>query len=108
MTPAPTGGQLPNRNSERPRGVGHHLLMADGYINVVVVVIDLGNGKERGDRPALDDLETVIDQTPFDVLRASEMRLDPPAQIRQPYDLRVRQRWRQLALRLDWHFMCTA
>ena len=37
-----------------------------------------GIGKQRGDRPALDDVEVVIGQAPLDVLRAAEVRLDLP------------------------------
>ncbi len=57
--------------------------------------------EQRGDRPALDDLEAVVDQAPFDVLRAAEVRFDPPAQLREPHDLRVRQRGLLLPRRLD-------
>ena len=52
-------------------------------------------------RPALDDLEAVVDQAPFDVLGAAEARFDPPAELREPHDLRIRQRWLVLPLRLD-------
>ena len=61
----------------------------------------VGDGEQRGDRPALDDLEVVVDQAPFDVLGAAEVRFDPPAQLREPHDLRVRQRWLLLPRRLD-------
>ncbi len=41
---------------------------------------------------ALDDLEaTVVDQAPFDVLGAAEVRFYPPAQLREPHGLRIRQ-----------------
>jgi hypothetical protein len=49
-----------------------------------------GDGEQRGDRPALDDLEPIVDQAPFDVLGVAEVRFDPPAQLREPHDLRVR------------------
>jgi hypothetical protein len=75
--------------------------MADGDIDVVLPVAGLGDGEQRGDRPALDDLEAVVDQAPFDVLGAAEVRFDPPALLREPYDLRIRQRWVVLALRVD-------
>ena len=60
-----------------------------------------GDGEQRGDRPALDDLEPIIDQAPFDVLGTTEVRFDPPAHLRQPNDLRIRQRWLLLPLGLD-------
>ncbi len=75
--------------------------MTDGDVDVVVSVADLRDGEQRGDRPALDDLEAVVDQAPFDVLGAAEMRFDPPAQSREPHDLRIRQRRLILPLRLD-------
>ena len=68
---------------------------------MVLPVVGLGDGEQRGDRPALDDLEAVVDQAPLDVLGAAEVRLDPPAQLREPHDLRVRQRRLLLPLRLD-------
>ena len=73
--------QLPHRETQRLHGIGHHLLMADGDVDVVLPVAGRGDGKQRGDRPALDDLE-VVDQAPFDVLGTAEVRLDPPAQLR--------------------------
>jgi hypothetical protein len=85
--------------------------MADGEIDVILPVAGLGDGEQRGDRPALDDVEAaldsirraaqrpggrilgaVVDQAPFDVLGAAEVRFDPPAELREPYDLRIRQR----------------
>jgi hypothetical protein len=45
----------------------------------------------RGDGPALDDVEVVVHQAPLDVPRAAEVRLDPPAQLSEPYGLRIRQ-----------------
>ena len=54
---------------------------------------------------ALDDLEAVVDQAPFDVLGAAEVRFDPPAQLREPHDLRIRQRRLVLPLRVDRLFL---
>ena len=65
-------------------GVGHHLLVTDGDVDVVLSVVGVGDGEQRGDRPALDDLEAVVDQAPFDVLRAAEVRFDPPAELHEP------------------------
>ena len=45
--------------------------------------------------------EVVVDQAPFDVLGAAEMRFDPPAELREPHDLRIRQRRPVLQLRVD-------
>ena len=66
--------------------------MTDGYVNVVLPGAGRRDGEQRGDRPALDDPETIVDQAPFDVLRAAEVRLDPPAELRQLHDLGIRQR----------------
>ena len=103
----PGGRQLPKGEPQRLHGVGHHLLMTDGEVDVVGSVADLRDGEQRGDRPALNDLETVIDQAPFDVLGAAEVRLDPPAQPRQLHDLRVCQRRLLLLRRLDRLFLCS-
>ncbi len=82
-------------------GVRHHLLVTDGDVDVVLFVAGRGDGEQRCDRPALDDVEAIVDQAPFDVLGAAEVRFDPPAQLRQPHNLRIRQRWLVLPLRLD-------
>ena len=104
----PGGRQLPHRQPQGLHGVGHHLLMTDGEVDVAGPVTGLRDGEQRGDRPALDDLEAVIDQAPFDVLGAAEVRFDPPAQLREPHDLRIRQRWLLLLGRLDRLFPCSA
>ncbi len=72
---------------------------------MVVSVTDHGDGEQRGDRSALDDLEAVVDQAPFDVLRTAEMRFDPPAELYEPDDLRIRQCRLLLPLRLDRLFL---
>ena len=79
--------------------------MTDGDVDVVLSVAGLGDGEQRRDRPALDDLEVIVDQAPFDVLGAAEVRFDPPAQLREPHDLRVRQSRLLLPLRLDRLFL---
>ena len=68
---------------------------------MVLLVAGLGDGEQRGDRPALDDLEVVVGQAPFDVLGAAEVRFDPPAELREPDDLRIRQRRLLLLRRVD-------
>ena len=50
-------GQLPHRQPERLHGVGHHLLVPDGDVDVVARRRRLPGREQRGDRPALDDLE---------------------------------------------------
>src|SRR5260221_9882936 len=82
--------------------------MTDGDIDVVLPVAGLGDGEQRGDRPALDDLEAIIDQAPFDVLRTAEVRFDPPAEPREPHNLRIRQRRLLLPLRVDRLFLSPA
>ena len=51
----PGRGQLEHREPEGLHRVGHHLLVADGDVDVVVLVVGLGDGEQRRDRPALDD-----------------------------------------------------
>ena len=72
---------------------------------MVLFVAGRGDGEQRGDRSALDDLEAIVDQAPFDVLGAAEMRFDPPAELREPNDLRIRQRRLLLPLGLDRLFL---
>jgi hypothetical protein len=79
--------------------------MTDGDVDVVLPVAGRGDGEERGDRPALDELEVIVNQAPLDVLRRAEVRFDPPAQLGQPHDLRIGQRRRRLPLRLDHLFL---
>jgi hypothetical protein len=72
--------------------------MTDGDVDVVLPVTGRRDGEQRGDRPALDDLEAIVHQAPFDVLRAAEMRFDAPAQLRELNDLRIRQHRLRLPL----------
>ena len=72
---------------------------------MVLSVAGRGDREQRGDRPALDDPEAIVDQAPFDVLRTAEVRFDPPAQLRESHDLRIRQRRLLLPLRLDRLFL---
>ena len=105
------GAGVISRNSGEPQGfhgVRHHLLVTDGDVDVVLSVAGRGDGEQRRDRPALDDLEAIVDQAPFDVLRAAEVRFDPPAQLRESHDLRIRQRRLLLPLRLDRLFLRAA
>ena len=72
---------------------------------MVLLVTGLGDGEQCGDRSALDDLDVVAGQAPFDVLGAAEVRLDPPAQLREPHDLRIRQHRLVLQFRVDRLFL---
>ena len=84
--------QLVHGEPQRLQGVGHHLLVTDGEVDVLLQVTALGDGEQRGDRPALDDLELVVGEAPLDVLRAAEARLDPAAELHELDGLRIRQR----------------
>ncbi len=88
----PSRRQLPHREPERLHRLGHHLLVADGDVDPVLVVVGLRDREQRGDRPRLDDVEPVAGQAPLDVLRAAEARFDPAPQLRDPHGLVVGQR----------------
>ena len=68
-------------------------------------VVRHGNGEQRGDGPALDDVEVAIGQAPLDVLRASEVRFDPPAELRERENLRIGQCCPVLKFRPDRHLL---
>jgi hypothetical protein len=53
--------------------------MTHRNVDVVLAVAFLGDGEQRSDRPALEDVKGFAGQTPLDILRAAEVRLDPPA-----------------------------
>ena len=101
----PGGRQLPKGEPQRLHGVGHHLPMADRDVDMVLSVAGRGDGEQRGDRSALDDLEAVLDQAPFDVLGITEVRFDPSSQLRQSHDLRIGQCCLLLPLRVDRFFL---
>ena len=42
---------------------------------------------QRGDRSALDELEFILDQTPFDVLGTAEVGFAPPARLGESHNL---------------------
>ena len=88
----PERRELPHRQPQGLHGVGHHLLMTDGDEHVVLLVADRRDREQRRDRPALDDVEAIVDEAPLDVLGTAEVRFDPPAQLREPHDLRIGQR----------------
>ena len=80
---------LPEREPEGLHGVGHHLLVTDGHVDVVLSVVGRRDGEQRGDRPALHELEPVVGEAPLDVLGATEVRFDPTAERRELHDLRI-------------------
>ncbi len=82
--------------------------MADGDEDVVALITRFRDGVQGRDGPALDDVERVVDQAPFDVLGLTEMPFDPPAQALEPHDLRIRQHGAVLPLGLDRPFLRTA
>jgi hypothetical protein len=41
---------------------------------------------QRDDRSALDELEFILDQAPFDVLGTAEVGFAPPAQLGEPHN----------------------
>ena len=87
----PPRRQLPHRQPQGLHRVGHHLLVTDGDVDVVRLIAGRGDREQRGDRPALDDLELIVGQAPLDVLGLAEVRLDPPAELSEPNDLRIGQ-----------------
>jgi hypothetical protein len=70
---------------------------------VVFVVSRRGDGEQRGDRPALHDVERVVDEAPLDVLRAAEVGLDPPPQLNELHDLHIGQHRLVSAVGRDRH-----
>jgi UDP-N-acetylmuramyl-tripeptide synthetase len=58
---------------------------------VVFVVGRGGDGEQRCDRPALHDVERIVDEAPLDVLRSAEPGLDSPPQLHELQDLRIGQ-----------------
>src|SRR5947209_951354 len=82
--------------------------MTDRDVDVIFSVACVGDGEQRGDWPALDDLELIVDHAPLDVLRMAEVRFDPPAQQCEPQYLGLRQRWSLLSLGLDRLRVCAA
>ena len=68
--------------------------------SAVLLVADIRNGEQGGDRPTLNDLEPIIVQAPFDVLGVAEVRFDHPPQLRKSRHLGIRQRRLLLLLRV--------
>jgi hypothetical protein len=79
----PRGRELPDREPERRHRVGEHLLVADRDVDAVAVIGGGGQREQGRDRPALDDLEAGVVETPLDVLRPAEPRLDVAAELRE-------------------------
>jgi hypothetical protein len=83
----PQRRQLKEREAEWLHRVGHHLLMADRDVDVVLGVGRHGDREQRRDRTALHDLEVLVDEAPLDVLRPAEVRLDLAPELREPRGL---------------------
>ena len=99
------GRHLPEGQPEGLHRVGHHLLMTDGEVDVGLPVARSGIGY----RVVIGRLCTMKPRrrrrkAPLDVLRAAEVRFDPPAESLEPHDLRIRQRRVVLQLGLDRAF----
>ncbi len=72
---------------------------------MVLPVVYLRNWVQGGDRAALNNIELVLGEAPFDILWAGKMRLDLSAHLPQPHYLLVRQRLDILPLRFDLPFL---
>jgi hypothetical protein len=68
---------------------------------MVLIVFDNGNREQRRDRSALHDVEDAVGETPFDVLRAPQARLDLSSQLDEVHDLGVGQGGPIVALAAD-------
>ena len=97
--------ELPHRNPKGVHGVGHHLPMTDGHEDVIASVLSGGNGEQRGDGPALDDVEVTVGQTPLDVLGVTEVLLDLPSQLGEPHGMGICQHGLLLPLSVDHLFL---
>ena len=86
----PRRGHLPEGETQRLERVGHHLVVADGQIDVVPLVALLWDREQGGDGPTLDDEKIVVGQAPRDVLGPPKMRLDPPPELHEAHYLRIR------------------
>ena len=98
----PRRGQLPDGEPERLHRVGHHLLVTDRDVDVVARrrrPRGIGNSVVIG--RLCTTWKLAVREAPLDVLRAAEVRLDPPAELREPHHLRVGQRRLRLPLGVD-------
>ena len=50
--------------------------MTNRYIDVISLIIGFRDGEQSSDGPTLDNRKCIINQTPFDILGATEMRFD--------------------------------
>ena len=101
----PRRRQLPEGETQRLHGVGHHLLMTDGDVDVIPLVLLRGNREQRGDRATLDDVRAVVIEAPLNVLGLAEVGLDPSAEPLQIDHLHVGQYRLLLPLRPDRHLL---
>ena len=82
--------------------------MADRYVDVVFLIVRLGDGEQSSDWPALDNIKCILSQTPFDVLGVAEMFFDLSAYAPKLQNLLIRQRLPVLHLGLNLLFFRTA
>ena len=82
--------------------------MTDRDIHVIFLIICFRDGEQSSDGSALDNRKGIINQTPFDVLGATEMFFDLSAYALKLQNLLIRQRLPILSLRLNLLFFCTA
>ena len=75
---------------------------------MIFLIVRLRYRVQGSDWPALDNIERIANQTPFDVLGAAKMRFDPSADALKLHDLRIGQHLFVLQLRLDLPFFRTA
>jgi hypothetical protein len=57
--------------------------MTDRDIDVVLSIADGWRRKQRGDGPALDNLELVVDKAPLDVLGAAKVSFDATTELHE-------------------------
>src|SRR6266568_8090882 len=82
--------------------------MADRYIHVIFLIIRFRDGEQSSNWPTLDNIKCIVNQTPFDVLGATEMFFDLSAYAFKLYNLRIRQRLLILPLPLNLLLFRTA
>src|SRR5258708_13650146 len=81
--------------------------MTDRYINVIFLIICFRDGEQSSDWPTLDNRKCIINQTPFDVLGATEMFFDLSTYALKLHNLLIRQLLPFLPLRLNLLFFRT-
>src|SRR6186997_2737468 len=87
--------------------------MTDRNIDVILLVIHFGNGKQRGDWAALHNVNPIVigslfSQTPFDILRTSQMFFNLSAETFKLHDLFIAQRLDILPPGINYLFPCSS